>query len=162
MNPALPLAVRRSLLFEPKVLQQVQNTRWPRALEDKSATPAKERRRVTHALINNFVRGDSVAPDVSVKALTAKIDLAFTNLIELRSGPPNPQSRLFVYVYCPGTWIVLKFASRDELGNLGDPRWSAAAKECKSLWLEIFGSRKPYVIKFPIRTFAELRALTDG
>jgi hypothetical protein len=77
-------------------------------------------------------------------------------------APPRPQSRLFAYVYAPGTWIGCKLCLRSELGDLGDPRWSAAAAEARRAWDALFPQRDPYRPTTQCNTFPGLRKITDG
>jgi len=159
-GPALPMPVVRHLLLVPEVHAEIIKEPWTREVEDKSDKDARDRRRALHALLNNFIGGRRMSPDVDVKILKP-VNMYLNNLLEMRSGPPRPQARIFVQVYGPGVWIGLKFASRDKLGAFGDPRWEVAAQEVKGRWAKIFGSKKCFIARYPC-DFPELRKLADA
>lgn len=159
-SPGVPIRFVRRMLLTPTTYQMVIKDPWGREPEDKSDTHARLRRRSIHALINKFVEGGKLAPDFDVKALQ-QTSPEFENLLELRSGPPAPQSRIFTYVFEPGVWIGMNINLRSDLGALGDPRWRATAGECRRHWAVLFGDRTTH--RIPRRlSWPELARISDA
>lgn len=158
----VPVRQVRTLLFTPTAFNDVFRDPWRREPDDRSDRDARERRRSMHAIIGRFVGGQRLAPAHEVKLLDSANDGVFADLLELRSGPPRPQSRLFAYVYSPGTWVAVSLKLRSDLGELGDPRWAEAATECAKEWTTVFPTRAPKAVPFPCNTFAKLGGIADG
>lgn len=160
--PGVPTRVIRTLLLSPDVFDEVHRNPWQREPEDRSNADARERRRSLHAVVGRFVAGQRLAPRTEIELLNPQLDPAFRDLFEFRSGPPRPQSRLFAYVFAPGTWVALLFRLRSELGDFGDPRRAQAARVARQRWAGLFGSRPPFSAVYPCDSFAKLRALCDA
>ena len=133
---------------------------WTKAAGE-TPSEARHRYRQFQALLAQFVKGDILVQGVHVKVLRPT-DIAFRNIIEFRSGPPDPQTRMFCFVYCPGVWVCTGLHLRSELGDLGDPRWLTAAEASNDAWRAAFGQQVPHPATFPCDTKLKLRALLDG
>ena len=157
---SIPIRVVRTLLVAPIAHELLVRDPWPRDAEDRSDRDARERRRSMHALLNNFVGGMRLTPNVDIKVLEP-ISPEFADLAEFRSGPPRPQSRLFAQVYQRGVWVALGFRLRSDLGDRGDPRWSEAAQECKANWSASIGRKSPHRLRYPCNSFKDLRFYSD-
>ena len=144
----------------PNVATEMTQDPWTR-VPGETPREARDRRRQFHALVARFVHGDTLVTNVHVKVLRPT-HADFKDMIEFRSGPPDPQTRVFCSAYCPGVWIATGFHYRDDLGDFGDPRWLAAAQASKANWASIFGTKSPLSAPYPCDTKAKLRALTDG
>ena len=160
-SPALPVRMMRTLLLVPDAAAEIAKEPWTREPEDRSNADTRNRRRALHALLNNFIMGRRMTPDEDVKALRPTSS-AFVDLVEMRSGPPRPQARLLILIYSPGVWIGLKFLSRSELGEMGDPRWEDAAGDVKQIWRDLFDNKNWMTVKYPIRSFLDLKRLADA
>lgn len=156
---AVPVRQARVLLLTEEVRNEVDRLPWKKA-PGETPREANERRRMFHALLSRFIAGASLTPNIDVKALTPT-HAPFRNLLEFRSGPPEPQTRLFTYVYRPGVWVGCGFHLRSELGNFGDPRWLSAATEAQKAWVGIFQATAPHKTIVPCDTRPKLKGLTD-
>lgn len=156
----VPIRLVRRMLMTPSTYDEIMRDPWPREPEDRSDHDARSRRRNLHAVINKFVEGGKLVPDFEAKVLQPSAP-EFKNLIELRSGPPRPQSRLLTYVFQPGVWIGVSLRLRSELGARDDPRWLREAALCRSAWVSIFGNRPAHSVTYPL-DWARIARLSDA
>jgi hypothetical protein len=158
--PGLVVVQRRHLLMEASVATAVNQDPWVRGAGE-LGFEARQRRDQFYALLARFLAGDHLSPQTHVKVLQPTSH-QFRDLLEVRSGPPDPQTRLFGYVFQPGCWIATGFHLREDLGDKGDPRWLIAAAASQSIWSTLFGSRAPHRAHYPCDSKAKLKALSDG
>jgi hypothetical protein len=157
--PSLPHRRTRHLLMCPRVQADVDQQPW-KAAPGETPLEARERRRQFHALLMRFVVGDILRPQIHAKVLKPTA-VAFRGIIEFRSGPPDPQTRLFCLKFSGGVWIACGFHLRDDLGDLGDPRWEAAAQATQETWRAAFGDRRPAPAHYPCDTKPKIVSLLD-
>lgn len=150
---------QRTLLLSQEAHDELYREPWD-LRGDETARDAHERKRQKHAVLSRFLNGDILIQNVHVKVLKPTT-ATFRDLVEFRSGPPKPQSRLFTYIYRPGTWVGCSLAFRDDLGDLGDPRWEAVAQLSLDIWTKLFPGRAPYPAPHPCDTKPKMKALLD-
>ncbi len=150
---------QRKLLLTPDIHDALFADPWKQAAGE-TPSDARSRRRQQHAILGRYLNGDVFTPNHQVKVLRPTHP-DFADIIEFRSGPPRPQTRLFALVYEPGTWICCGFYLRDELGDRNDPRWLAAAQETQAKWRALFPNRAPKSAPWPCDTTQKMRALLD-
>jgi hypothetical protein len=158
--PGMGVKAVRHLLMTPAVEMAVNRDPWERG-PGELAREAMDRRRQFLALLGRFVNGDMLSPMNHVKVLRPT-SADFRDLLEVRSGPPDPQTRLFGYVYRPGCWIGTGFHLRSDLGDLGDPAWLRAARASRAAWRDLFPDREPHPAPHPCDSKTKLGALLDG
>ena len=149
---------QRSLLLTINARDELYKDPWKRRPGELGET--RERFLSQHALLARFVGGAALRATHDVKVLRPTTP-TFEDLVEFRSGGPSPQSRLFTFVFSPGVWVGACLHFRDNLGDLGDPRWEAAAHQTRAEWEAVFGDRAPHRAHYPCDTRSRLRALTD-
>jgi hypothetical protein len=151
---------QRTLLLTREAHDDLYQDPWERR-PGELGREARERRIRKHALLARFIGGHALIPILDVKVLRPSTP-AFQNVIEFRSGPPRPQSRLFALIYTPGVWVGAALHFRDDLGGLGDPRWETAAQAAQDAWAALFPERTPHPAPYPCDTRLRLKALLDA
>lgn len=158
--PGVVVPAVRHLLLTPLVNVELNRNPW-KPVPGETQREATARRRQMLGLLSRYLKGDQLLPKIHAKVLEPTKS-AFKDLLEFRSGPPDPQTRLFCYVYVPGIWIGSGFHMRDELGDKGDPRWEVAANQSLAVWNQLFPGRLPTSAPYPCDTRSKLKALLDG
>lgn len=143
----------------PDVAMTINRDPWPKA-PGETPRETTARKRQLQSMLARFINGDKLRPNIHVKVLQPT-EAAFSDLLEFRSGPPDPQTRLFAMGYEPSVWICTGFHLREDLGDKGDPRWAAAAKASKDAWSGLFSNRMPLKAPYPCDTIAKLQVLLD-
>lgn len=127
---------RRRLYLAPLALNDLNNPQ--------SATNILTGRGYIEASLTRWTSGGRVYGDEKRGRFLFRLDPPPPEIWEIRVTEPVVQARLLGRFAEPDTLVLVKFFTRQLLGEKGSSQWAAGMATCENIWKELFGTCVPF------------------